>query len=319
MLIAITGKIAVGKSTTLKNIKDEFNKIDLDSVAKAIFYKAEIQNFVAKYCKFDENLTQSIWKNIMADDERYVEYCSLFEDDLIEFVRRYRHEVTPVLFEASALSSYPRLIKEFDLIIEITCDDDERMRYLKYRNLFLDDPLNRAEISDRRFKSLTPHIYHINSDKSFYEYLCECIKQLKVGLFCGSFNPLTIGHLNIYKKAQHFFDIVYLVRAQNPDKAQFSWPIPEGHNLRWLTTTYIPDVIKSMCVDPILVRGVRNAQDCDEALSWQKAIGLCMSKKVDLLLIPCDPEYTSISSSFVRGVHELNQDDAKKFIVHSKE
>lgn len=142
---------------------------------------------------------------------------------------------------------------------------------------------------------------------------CSWIKSYKpkIAWFCGSFNPFTVGHNNIYQKASTMFDKVVIVQALNPVKE-----LPA--NCEYLKQTLqtevicgcksIVDLLESVSYKPVLIRGVRNNTDVEESIEWINQINEFIEEPVELSIITCDPRYKHISSSFVRHVVKLGKD-----------
>ncbi len=138
-----------------------------------------------------------------------------------------------------------------------------------------------------------------------------------IAWFCGSFNPFTIGHLDILEKAQKMFDKVIVVQGFNPNK-----PIPD--NCEYLQETLgvevicrcesIPNLIDSVGYTPTLIRGIRNYQDVTDATDWINQINEFVNNKANLCMIPGDPQYNHISSSFVRAITNMGK-DTSKFVI----
>jgi pantetheine-phosphate adenylyltransferase len=136
----------------------------------------------------------------------------------------------------------------------------------------------------------------------------------KIGWFCGSFNPFTIGHMDVLTKAERLFDKVVLVQGVNPNKDSSQFNLNSTKTLvkyeQHLDVKCIPDLIQSVGYQPILIRGIRNVQDYNESSEWHQQIKEFVY--VDMVLI--DSDLRHISSSFVRGAGKLNL-DTKRFIV----
>ena len=94
---------------------------------------------------------------------------------------------------------------------------------------------------------------------------------MSIALFPGSFDPPTIGHINIIERAAALFDKLHVVVADNISKKYLFTPeerinlikasIPDADNIVYaihsgLTVDYARD--NSI---PIMIRGVRGAGD----------------------------------------------------------
>lgn len=139
----------------------------------------------------------------------------------------------------------------------------------------------------------------------------------KIAWFCGSFNPFTIGHLDILKKAEQQFDKVVIVQAHNPSKA-----IPQDLSNIELLRKYeyldlvrsIPEALSKVSYKPTLIRGVRNAQDLIDAENWIKCINEFTNDTIECIILLGDKNLNHISSSFVRQAKAMGA-NANKFLV----
>ncbi len=126
----------------------------------------------------------------------------------------------------------------------------------------------------------------------------------------GSFDPPTLGHLDIIGRAAGLFDRVTVAVLVNPDKTGL-FPIAERLELlRGITTRWPNVVIDSFagllvdyCTDrgiTAIVKGLRAVSDFDYELPMaQMNAGLT---SVDTLFLPTAPEFSFVSSSLVKQV-----------------
>jgi cytidyltransferase-like protein len=138
----------------------------------------------------------------------------------------------------------------------------------------------------------------------------------KIGWFCGSFNPFTIGHNDILQKAEQQFDKVVLIQAKNPIKSD-SHKLSENANLSnyqiICDVKSIPNLIANTLYKPTLIRGIRNNQDLEDSKIWFEQIRE-FNPDVNMILILGDIQYNHISSSFVRNVQSLGK-SIDRFII----
>jgi pantetheine-phosphate adenylyltransferase len=139
----------------------------------------------------------------------------------------------------------------------------------------------------------------------------------KIGWFCGSFNPFTIGHLDILEKAEKQFDKIVIVQAINPVKE-----LP--HSIEYIQrlskyeiisrVIVIPPIINDTLYTPTLIRGIRDSKDVDESINWINCINEFTKETIQCIMILGDPKLSHVSSSFVRNAKELKL-NVSKFII----
>lgn len=131
----------------------------------------------------------------------------------------------------------------------------------------------------------------------------------KIAVFAGSFDPFTIGHLDIVKRASALFDEVYVLLAVNASKKYLFDEKVRVEMVRKAVEN-IPNV-KVDCFDGLtvdfakrvgakyLVRGIRGASDVDyeQTVAWNNRV-LC--PECETVFLSSAPEHLMVSSSVVR-------------------
>ena len=95
---------------------------------------------------------------------------------------------------------------------------------------------------------------------------------MKIAAFCGTFDPVTYGHLDIIERASKLFDELVVFISPNSDKNN---EFTEARRLAWLneSTKHLSNVtckiqsglVVEACKSvnaTVLVRGIRNGVDC---------------------------------------------------------
>jgi len=132
----------------------------------------------------------------------------------------------------------------------------------------------------------------------------------------GSFDPPTLGHLDIIGRAAALFEHVTVAVLINPDKRGL-FEVPERLDLLRVITARWPNVgvdsFSGLLVDyctgndiRAIVKGVRAVSDFDYELQMaQMNSGLA---SVDTLFVPTNPKYSFLSSSLVKQVAKYGGD-----------
>jgi pantetheine-phosphate adenylyltransferase len=144
-----------------------------------------------------------------------------------------------------------------------------------------------------------------------------------LALYCGSFKPFHIGHLNILRKAEAIFgDNVVVCRGVNPDKSyEDTEKITDVSGIKALSykgfTHELIEKLEQAGHNVVLVRGLRNGHDLDYE---SNQIAFIKSFKPDLkvIYIPCDKEFEHISSSAIRNLESFRKGSAENLIVRNE-
>jgi len=144
----------------------------------------------------------------------------------------------------------------------------------------------------------------------------------RIALFPGTFDPITIGHLDIIHRALPLFDKLVIGIGRNVNKsAMFS----EEQRMKWIKEIFggSPNVsvvvyegLTIECCRKVganfIVRGIRYVNDFE----YEKAIAdmnRSLDANIETVFLTCLPQYTSVASTLVRDVIR-NGGNARQFL-----
>ena len=141
-------------------------------------------------------------------------------------------------------------------------------------------------------------------------------KKIRTAVIPGSFDPLTIGHYDIVRRAAKMFDRVYLtVFVNSAKKTMFS--LEERTEMIRLVASEFPnvtgDVSECLLADyacergAVVIKGVRGMIDFDYELNLSH-LNRRINPETDTLLMPARQEYMEVSSTFVRELLRYGRD-----------
>lgn len=134
----------------------------------------------------------------------------------------------------------------------------------------------------------------------------------KIALFPGSFDPLTLGHLDTIERASHLFDEVIVGIFTNTSKQSF-FTIEEKVDLIREACTYLPNVrviakqadltvnIAQELGAKYLVRGIRNMKDYEYEHEIME-MNYHLDDTIETVFFLAKSKYTHISSSLIKEV-----------------
>jgi pantetheine-phosphate adenylyltransferase len=144
----------------------------------------------------------------------------------------------------------------------------------------------------------------------------------RLAVFPGSFDPFTLGHLDVLRSALRLFDGITIAVGYNVQKSGLFSPEARVEMIKIATANY-PDVnvesYSGLTVDfcrskkiPFIIRGLRTTTDFELEQVIAQANNK-MAPEVITVFIPAGPELSFISSTVVRDVL-LNGGDVQRFI-----
>ena len=133
-------------------------------------------------------------------------------------------------------------------------------------------------------------------------------------LIPGSFDPITVGHLDIITRASRLFDEVVVLVSKNASKnymlcsknraALVEDAVKKLHNVRVaIYDGLLVDFAKENDID-VTVKGIRNDKDYQYEESMA-GTNMLLSRKLygsvfETMYFPCSKEYADVSSTVVR-------------------
>ena len=140
---------------------------------------------------------------------------------------------------------------------------------------------------------------------------------MKLAVCPGSFDPITVGHLDLARRAAAIFDQVILCVMVNSEKHPM-FSLEERLELARAAAASLPGVRAEACGGLLadfarekgaaaLVKGVRSEAD----FGWEvqlAQINRDLCPELDTILLPARPEHRHISSTMVREMLRYGQD-----------
>lgn len=139
---------------------------------------------------------------------------------------------------------------------------------------------------------------------------------MKIAVCPGSFDPITVGHLDLIERAAQIFDEVIVCVAINGEKRTM-FTSQERLEMARVAVAHLPNVRAELSEGLLadfarehnacaLIKGARNGMDFD--WEYQLAqINRDLMPQLDTILLPARPSHVHISSTMVRDMIRYHQ------------
>ena len=140
----------------------------------------------------------------------------------------------------------------------------------------------------------------------------------RIAIYPGTYDPITLGHLDVLKRAVRLFDEVIVAVASSARKKPL---FIEDKRLQWCieSVASLPTVrvlpMEGLLVEfaklhhaHYIVRGIRSAEDLDYELSMAHMNQQLMDDELQTIFFPADNEHRFVSATMVREIMALNGD-----------
>ena len=133
----------------------------------------------------------------------------------------------------------------------------------------------------------------------------------RICLFPGTFDPVTLGHIDILNRALPLFDKIVIGIGINPTKAPMFSP---EQRMQWfqeiykneprIETNIYEGLTVSFCKQigaKFILRGIRFVSDFE----YEKTIAdanRTLDKNIETVFLTGEPQYTSVASTIVRDI-----------------
>lgn len=144
----------------------------------------------------------------------------------------------------------------------------------------------------------------------------------RICLFPGTFDPVTLGHVDIINRALSLFDKIVVGIGINSAKSPMFSP---EQRLNWFKEIYKDEpkievgVYEGLTVNycnkigaRYILRGIRFVNDFE----YEKTIAdanRTLDKNIETIFLTCEPQYTSIASTIIRDILK-NDGNASPFL-----
>jgi pantetheine-phosphate adenylyltransferase len=144
----------------------------------------------------------------------------------------------------------------------------------------------------------------------------------KICLFPGTFDPITLGHVDIIRRSLPLFDKIVVGIGSNTSKSPM---FSTEQRLEWIKQLFAGEekveaaVYTGLTVHycqsigaQFILRGIRYVADFE----YEKTIAdanRAMDDSIETIFLTCEPKYTSIASTIVRDILR-NGGDASAFL-----
>ena len=144
----------------------------------------------------------------------------------------------------------------------------------------------------------------------------------RICLFPGTFDPVTLGHVDIIDRAIPLFDKIIVGIGLNTIKAPM---YSAEQRLQWIKEIYKNEpkvegaIYEGLTVDfckeigaRFILRGIRYVSDFE----YEKTIAdanRTLDKSIETVFLTCEPKYTSVASTIVRDIIR-NGGDSSHFL-----
>ena len=149
----------------------------------------------------------------------------------------------------------------------------------------------------------------------------------RVGLYCGTFNPIHNGHKNIIDKSLRMFDKAIVGIGLNTAKDGSNTMYARQATLQEL----LPDVtvmayqgltvnlikhLQEILVDSTitLIRGLRGSNDLDYETKTLR-FNQDMMPDINVIMVLCDREYSHLSSSSIRALEKIDKGLGERYTL----
>ncbi|WP_319482525.1 pantetheine-phosphate adenylyltransferase [uncultured Draconibacterium sp.] len=133
----------------------------------------------------------------------------------------------------------------------------------------------------------------------------------RIAIFPGSFDPFTVGHESIVRRAISMFDKIYIMIGYNANKKPF---FPIEKRMKWINQVFENEptvevrLHEGLTVDfckevgaKYILRGIRTSSDFEYERSIAQ-INKKMHPEIESVFLLTLPEHTPVNASIIRDI-----------------
>ena len=138
---------------------------------------------------------------------------------------------------------------------------------------------------------------------------------MKIGIYPGSFDPITFGHIDIIERASKMFDKVYVLVSFNNAKNAFFTPeerveiikevIKPTKNVEVIQSSKLTVEVAKELGATVLIRGLRAVTDFEYELQMAST-NRTLNADIETIFLMTNTQYSYLSSHLVKEIFALN-------------
>lgn len=140
---------------------------------------------------------------------------------------------------------------------------------------------------------------------------------MRIGVYAGTFDPPTFGHVSVIRRASELFDCLWIVVADNPEKKPLLTKEERVSLLREETRTM--NNVKVASTEGFvvqfagavgarfLIRGVRGVTDIESEMALAN-LNHEVAPEIETVFLPAHPELSKVSSSALKEMMMRGED-----------
>ena len=143
-------------------------------------------------------------------------------------------------------------------------------------------------------------------------------EKARIAVYTGSFDPVTLGHVNVIERAAKLFDKLIVGIGVNVEKKALFTPDERVELIRRVMS-HVPNVdvqtfdglavsFVRKCGSRVMVRGVRPLTDIAGEFTMMMA-NRQLDDAIETVFLMADEEYSHVSSSLIKQIVLLSTDD----------
>ena len=146
---------------------------------------------------------------------------------------------------------------------------------------------------------------------------------MRIGLYPGTFDPVSNGHIDVINKGSKLFDKLYVCILKNPNKQELFTLSQRIEMLKLATSSYDNVEIISydgMTVDACklynasyIIRGLRDSKDFKYEFDLA-SIYKAQDPSIEVVYVMASNEFKTISSSKIRELINFSNDSYKEMV-----
>jgi len=139
----------------------------------------------------------------------------------------------------------------------------------------------------------------------------------RIGLYAGSFDPVTLGHLDIIRRGARLVDKLIVSVGINPDKRPLFTSVERVEMLQSVLSDLLNvevDCFEGLTVDHVhrrkagvMIRGIRTVSDIESEFTMALT-NRTLSPDIETVFLMASEKYSHISSTLIKQIAQMGKD-----------